>query len=114
MGYISMINGQMIDIGCGFFFTPCRIILSFRKNEERNLLQTLLEKEKMAVTSIFTFVHNIFQGFFDRVILSRDNVVKCELFTTQSLILKTQKRLLKIWEKEKILATSISEEMIKI
>ena len=41
-------------------FNPLSQISDFKQSSERRLLKTLLEKEKMLVSSIFSFFHNVF------------------------------------------------------
>ena len=57
-GQGQILRSQLSKDGCcgGICFT----ILTFNDPQERRLLKTLWDKEKMLVTSIFSFSHNIF------------------------------------------------------
>ena len=58
-----------------------RTIPTFNDPQERRLLKTLLKKEKMLVTSIFSFSHNVFYPIEDRNLhLSYNYFVICKCF----------------------------------
>ena len=64
-----MLISHMSFSGISAFF--CRLsryhtILTFNDPQERGLLKTLLKKEKMLITSIFSFSHNVFYPIKDR------------------------------------------------
>ena len=49
-----------------FLFNSLPHNLDFQQSQDRSLLKTLWEKEKMLVTSIFSFSHNVFYPIKDR------------------------------------------------
>ena len=66
---------------CRFSFDKEHLQTINKINVTKNLkfvlgrVENTVEKEKMLVTSIFFFSHNVFKGFFLRGVKSRDSVV---------------------------------------
>ena len=79
-----MTNHQVLKkimVLVGEKLTLYHIIKTFNAPDEKSLLKTLWEKEKMLVTSIFSFFH-IFNPMKDEFCVS-SNIVICQCFTYQ-------------------------------
>ena len=66
---------QEDSIKPGITVTLFHTILTFNPFENRSCFKTWLEKEKMMVTTVFSFSHNVFKSFF-KVFKSLNCVVK--------------------------------------
>ena len=56
----ARVNPFLDDKSLGLVITPYHTILSFNNPVEEGFSKTLWEKEKMLVTSVFYFSHNVF------------------------------------------------------
>ena len=98
-------KGRQKSLLCG---TGCRLQPPFLQDVTKRRLKTLWEKEKIMVTSIFSFLRNVFNRPFP---LGRQRSFSCDTgCSLQPRVLQdvTRKRLKTSWEKEKMLASIFS------
>ena len=72
----SLPNDKILDWSKLQAFADNKINVNEKLKIVLGRVETLWEKEKMLVTSIFSFSQNVFQGFFFKVVKIRDCVVK--------------------------------------